>query len=269
MNPQFSHIRLIASDIDGTLLQGGRTAISERLFTQVRALKEQGIRFCAASGRQHGSLRKLFRPVEKEICYICENGAVVFSPEGEVLSRTPMEREAALRLSHRILEVPQFEVLISGAETSYLIPKSPDYVGHIRYFVGNDVTLIEKPEDIEEDILKVSAYCPDGALQYQESWREEWPQFAVALGGEKWLDCGTASKRDGILGLCKALGISPEDVLAFGDNYNDIPMLQAVGMPVAMEGGPEAVKSRFARRAACPEDFMEKTLGLGAEFVRK
>lgn len=92
MNPQFSHIRLTASDIDGTLLQGGRTEISERLFTQVRALKGQGIRFCAASGRQHGSLRKLFRPVEKEICYICENGAVVFSPEGEVLSRTPMER---------------------------------------------------------------------------------------------------------------------------------------------------------------------------------
>ena len=180
-----------------------------------------------------------------------------------------MEREAALRLSHRILEVPQFEVLISGAETSYLIPKSPDYVGHIRYFVGNDVTLIEKPEDIEEDILKVSAYCPDGALQYQESWRKEWPQFAVALGGEKWLDCGTASKRDGILGLCKALDIPPEAVLAFGDNYNDIPMLEAVGMPVAMEGGPEEVKSRFARRAACPEDFMEKTLGLGAEFVRK
>ena len=98
---------------------------------------------------------------------------------------------------------------------------------------------------------------------------QEWPQFQVALGGEKWLDCGTASKRDGILGLCKALDIPPEAVLAFGDNYNDIPMLEAVGMPVAMAGGPEEVKSRFARRAACPEDFMEKTLGLGAEFVRK
>ena len=147
----FSSIYLF-SDIDGTLLQGGRTEISERLFSQVQALKGQGIRFCAASGRQHGSLRKLFRPVEKEICYICENGAVIFSPEGEVLCRTPMEREAALRLSHRILEVPQFEVLISGAETSYLIPKSPDYVSHIRYFVGNDVTLIEKPEYLFVDM---------------------------------------------------------------------------------------------------------------------
>ena len=56
MNPQFSHIRLIASDIDGTLLQGGRTAISERLFTQVRALKGQGIRFCAAPAASTGSL---------------------------------------------------------------------------------------------------------------------------------------------------------------------------------------------------------------------
>ena len=46
-------------------------------------------------------------------------------------------------------------------------------------------------------------------------------------------------------------------------------MLEAVGMPVAMEGGPEAVKGLFSCRAACPEEFMEKTFGLGAEFVRK
>lgn len=261
MNVEFAHIRLIASDIDGTLLQKEATEISADLFDQVRALEQRGIRFCAASGRQHGSLRKLFRPVEAEIYYICENGAVVFSPEGKVLSRTPMDREAALRLSHRILEVPQFEVLISGAETSYLIPKSADYVDHIRYFVGNDVTITRAPEDIREDILKVSAYCPDGALQYQADWQAEWPQFQVALGGEKWLDCGTASKRDGILGLCEALGISPGEVLAFGDNYNDIPMLESVGMPVAMEGGPEAVRSRFPLRAKRPEEVIAQMLG--------
>ena len=260
MEPIFSNIRLIASDIDGTLLQNGRTEITPQLFSQVRALKERGIIFCAASGRQHGSLRKLFQPVEKEIYYICENGAIAFSPEGEVLSRTPMEREDALRLCHAILDVPQFEVLISGAETSYLIPKSPDYIDHIRYFIGNHVTLIQQPEDIKEDILKVSAYCPDGAIQYQEQWRKDWPQFAVALGGKLWLDCGKASKRDGILGLCSALGISPEQVCAFGDNYNDIPMLESVGMGIVMDGGPEDVRRRFALHAGCPEEMLEKLL---------
>ena len=95
MEPNFSNIRLIASDIDGTLLQNGRTEITPQLFSQVRALKERGIIFCAASGRQHGSLRKLFQPVETEIYYICENGAIAFSPEGEVGTYSRWFSEAA------------------------------------------------------------------------------------------------------------------------------------------------------------------------------
>ena len=49
-------IKLIASDIDGTLLQDGETAISQRFFTQARRLMEQGVAVCAASGRQYTSL---------------------------------------------------------------------------------------------------------------------------------------------------------------------------------------------------------------------
>ena len=260
MNPNLSAIRLIATDIDGTLIQNYDQGISGRFFAQVRTLNALGVKVCAASGRQHGSLRKLFAPVEKEIYYLCENGAVVFSPEGEVLSRTPMERQAALRLSHAILDVPHFEVLISGSETCYLIPKSPEYADHIRYVIGNNAAIVEKPEDIAEPIIKVSAYCPDGALQYQQAWREAWPQFQIALGGAKWLDCGTASKREGILGLCGALGIPPEAVCAFGDNYNDISMLRTVGFPVAMEGGQEAVRRQFPLHARCPEDWMEEII---------
>lgn len=254
-------IRLIASDIDGTLLQNGATAISDRLFAQVRALKKQGIYFCAASGRQHGSLKKLFAPVEKEIFFLCENGAICFDPEGKAVSKTPMDREKALVLSHEILDVPPFEVLISGAETSYLIPKSPDFVDHIRYFVGNHVTLLSAPEEIGEDILKVSAYCPDGALQYQEVWRARWPELQIALGGKLWLDCGVASKREGIAGICRYLDIDPSEVMAFGDNYNDLPMLSFVGHPYMMDGAQPELRGMFQNHAACPEDVIQKYCG--------
>lgn len=253
-------IKLIASDIDGTLLQNGASSISNQLFTQIRALKKQGIYFCAASGRQHGSLRKLFAPVEKEIFFLCENGAICFDPEGKAVSETPMDREKALALSHEILDVPQFEVLISGAETSYLIPKSPDFVDHIRYFVGNHVTLISAPEEIEEDILKVSAYCSDGALQYQEAWRARWPEFQIALGDAYWLDCMNSSKREGIAGICRHLHIRPSDVMAFGDNYNDLSMLSFVGHPYMMESAEPQLRALFPNHAACPEDVIADLL---------
>ncbi len=251
------NIRLVASDIDGTLLQNGSKEISKELFEEIRALSKRGIRFCAASGRQHKSLRDLFKPVEKEICFLCENGAICFDERSRVLSKTPIPRQTALGIAQEILDVSQFEVLISGAETSYLVPKSNSFVDHIRYFVGNHVTLIEKPEDIQEDILKVSAYCPDGALQYQQPWRDKWgSQVQIALGGSLWLDCGVASKREGILGICRSLGISPEEVMAFGDNYNDLPMLSSVGMPYLMENASEELKKMGFLRAGRPEDVI-------------
>ena len=55
-------IRLVCIDLDGTLLQYGKKNWGE-IFDQIRALHDQGIIFCPASGRQYASLRKLFAPV--------------------------------------------------------------------------------------------------------------------------------------------------------------------------------------------------------------
>ena len=56
-------IRLVCSDIDGTLLQYGKKELEGEIFEQIRALHQRGIWFCPASGRQYTSLRKLFAPV--------------------------------------------------------------------------------------------------------------------------------------------------------------------------------------------------------------
>ena len=56
-------IRLIACDIDGTLLRGTQREISPAVFREVVRLGKQGVRFCPASGRQYHSLRGLFAPI--------------------------------------------------------------------------------------------------------------------------------------------------------------------------------------------------------------
>ena len=150
-------IRLVASDIDGTLLQGGARALSDELFGLIRVLKKRGILFCAASGRQYRSMRALFAQAEDDIAYLCENGAIVYRG-GSVVSKLAMERADALALIGQIQAQEQCEVLISGADTSYLLPKHPDYVDHIRYFVGNHITRVKRAQDIPEDILKAVSY---------------------------------------------------------------------------------------------------------------
>ena len=60
-------IKLIASDLDGTLLQNGAQELNPEIYDLILALKERGIHFAAASGRQYASERNLFKPIADEI----------------------------------------------------------------------------------------------------------------------------------------------------------------------------------------------------------
>ena len=62
-------IRLIASDLDGTLL-GKDKKVPEEMFSLIGELKKKGILFAASSGRQYANIRRLFEPVKDEIAYI-------------------------------------------------------------------------------------------------------------------------------------------------------------------------------------------------------
>ena len=70
-------IRLICSDIDGTLLQYGKKELESEIFEQIRELHRRDILICPASGRQYTSLRKLFAPVADDGVCLCESGAGV------------------------------------------------------------------------------------------------------------------------------------------------------------------------------------------------
>lgn len=251
--------RLIVCDIDGTLLQGEERAVSPEIFRQIGRLAQKGIRFAPASGRQYSSLRRLFAPMADRLYYLCENGGAVFGPgdPGPLLASVPMERAAALALCRDILARQDCEVLISGANTSYLCPKGPDIIDHIRYFVGNNTAVLSAPEDVPEDILKVSAWCGNGTAEPEGDLVPRWGgTFRAAVAGAKWLDFGLADKGDGLRALCAALDIPPAEVMAFGDSWNDVPMLTLAGMPCLMEGAAPALKARFPRRCRRVEDVL-------------
>lgn len=70
-------IKFIASDLDGTLLLNGAQKVSDKLIPLIKDLRDEGIIFCAASGRQYPNLRRLFGEVADDMMYICENGSVI------------------------------------------------------------------------------------------------------------------------------------------------------------------------------------------------
>ena len=240
-------IRLIASDIDGTLLPYGEPAIPEDIFEEIRRLERRGILFCPASGRQYTSLRRLFAPVADKVPFLCENGAVVYGPgsPGPVLGKTVMERTQAERLCREIVAMRGVEVLISGQDTSYLCPKEKE-IRLVMEGKGNNVVLVPRPEDVPEDIVKVAAYCPDRIGETWKTLSRRWGgRFQTAVAGAEWVDFTVADKGTGLTRLCAALGVGLDEVMAFGDNFNDVPMLSAVGQPWLMEGADPDLKERF------------------------
>ena len=69
-------IKLIATDLDGTLLNGDRR-LPQGIFDAVMKLRANGVLFAPASGRQYANVKKLFSPVADDLLFICENGALV------------------------------------------------------------------------------------------------------------------------------------------------------------------------------------------------
>lgn len=256
-------IRLIASDMDGTLLQEYGAKCSDELFELICRLEEKGVCFVAASGRQYTNLQRLFAPVDDKMIYLCENGALVMR-QNRALVKRYFEDGLALELCHAVYEQPECEVLISGERTSYLIPKQSSFVTYIRDEVGNDITVIDKPECISEPILKVSFYTKrqyrDGATQaLQERFGD---RCQVMTSGNEWVDFAPFGTNKGLIleELGKQLGIESEEMAAFGDNENDRSMLELVGHPYIMENCNPSIRNIPGARCRRVETELQKIL---------
>ncbi len=258
-------IKLIASDIDGTLLPYGQKELNPRLFPLIERLWARGVLFCPASGRQYHSLRRLFAPIADHLAYLCENGAILYGPGPEetapVLARTPMPREEALALAEEMCSTPlPGHVVITAGNMSYLLRGSP-FLEPFRRHTGNRITQVDAFSQIDEPILKVSVYGEEGPDPWQAVLAPRWAErFHMAKAGAGWLDFTLSDKGSGLRQLCSALRLTPEETAAFGDNYNDVAMLDYAGAAYLMEGSDPALKARFPRHCASVEDTLEEML---------
>ena len=232
-------IRLIASDVDGTLLQGSSREIPDTLFPLIRKLRAHGILFAACSGRQYANLRNLFAPVADEIGYICENGSLVVW-ENQIIAQDNVEPEPAHALLRKILTLPGCEALLSGVHTSYTQPKDPAFVTYLREHVGNRTTVVTDLCSVQDDYIKLSLYRKSGVdHELAKEFTEFAPYLIPVIGRGSWMDFlrENSSKGTAMDSLCKHLNISIQDTVAFGDNENDLPLVGHTGCLYAMEQG--------------------------------
>lgn len=239
-----SKIKLVASDLDGTILLNGAQKVDESLLEAVSELVKKGIIFAPASGRQWVSLERLFQPVSDKLLFIADNGAIV-KYKGETLVKTPLERELAMEVIRFAYEETNCEVLVSGEDTAYIKPKTEAYHYRMTKVVNYKTAEVSDFADIKEDILKVAICDMSGIENSQaEFFRHFAKDAAVTVSGDMYLDVMSkeVSKGDAMRKVQQKLGISPDECMAFGDNYNDCEMLDAVVHSYVMENAVPDVK---------------------------
>lgn len=239
-------IKTVVSDFDGTIIRLGELYPPKEFYGVVNDLLEKGYFFIAASGRQYANLRRMLSPIEQEIAYITENGCLVMYQD-KIVHKEVIEENLVQQLILEFDNQETAEFLISGVDTSYVVPKNSIYADKLEFEVKNNVTRLKSFQEIKGDILKISFYFSNGIPKEVEAYFHEKydAQLEIVDAGNGWLDCNPkgSGKGPALRKLAEQLNLNLEEMVAFGDSENDISMLNTVGVSFAMSHAKPHVKA--------------------------
>ncbi|NLJ31470.1 MAG: HAD family phosphatase [Clostridiales bacterium] len=242
-------IRLIASDMDGSLLDEHKQIPAE-FFEIFPLLRKKGISFVVASGRSYCTLKQNFGPVSGQIDYICDNGAHLVHNGRAIV--TPLPPDLLKELIEQCDKLQGAQVLLCGRNGTYHKPYSHEFDDAInRYYINQKP--VDNLTEIDDEIFKIAIYDRRGSENYIYPVLHGYfgESLSMQIGGEKWMDimCRGVNKGAALKKIQDAEGILFEETMAFGDYYNDIELLNNAYYSFAMENSAPDMK-RHARFVA-------------------
>lgn len=238
-------IKLIATDIDGTLVKDGASTLPEGMAETIAALMDKGIVFVAASGRSLISLERLFYPIKERIYYAACNGTQTGTYKNLMFAEN-LDKKLLKELIEDIRQYENTVPFLTNADTMYSDTEDEELLTWLAEGYQENITRVQDIARMPDEFVKLSVY--DKSLRSGETFRgfrEKWQGLvSTATAGSMWLDVyksgvnkGTAIKR-----LQEHLGITPEETMAFGDQQNDIEMLKAAYHSYAVANALPQVK---------------------------
>lgn len=252
-------IRLVASDIDGTLIKDSTPDLYPEMAEAIKKMAERNILFCAASGRQYHSIKNVFRNVGEDIVFIAENGAQIRYKEKDI-RLIPMKRKYVEEIVRQIREYDAIcDFAVSTPDGCLLETENKAFVDLLTYGYRNKFTLVKDVLETDAEIMKIAVYQKDSIRELGEKilipqWEDK---VKACMSGEEWVDFMDLSvdKGKALSFIQEYFQISKEETMAFGDNNNDIGMMEAAGESYAVENAREEVKA--AAKHIC-SSYLEK-----------
>lgn len=248
--------RMVFCDLDSTLLDSEKH-MSDRTRRALRGLAGYGIGFVPSTGRSVAGIPREVIELSGARYAITADGATVcrLARDGHMdLRVSEIPRDAVIDLLNLVGPSPSYIDLFSGGEAYVergemckldnfgLLPGDVSYIRSVRH--ETDITLVDFVEE-GRPVERLTVFYADEAMRDAVyGYSQERGDLACFTSQRTNIEitAAEASKGNALLWLCGHLGISAEESIAFGDSLNDVSMLRAAGLGVAMANADEGVR---------------------------
>lgn len=247
------HYQAVAFDMDGTLLTQDKLILAET-EAAIRQILAKGIKVVLVTGRHHSVVYPYYYQLNLRDPVVCCNGTYLYDfNHSRALNAHPMPKESALQLLALVQKFGVHTLIYTSEQMTYEVEDThlTSLLAWINSLPPHIQPKLQKVEDFKQTILtasriyKFATSCKDvptlqrfsqevlSLAQFECEW--SWVNRAdVALKGN--------SKGNGLAAWAEQQNIALENIVAFGDSYNDLSMLRRVGLGIAMGNGEDEVK---------------------------
>jgi len=253
-------IRIIALDLDGTLLNSDKQ-LSPRNERALRLAAEKGIEIVPTTGRFHGAMPEVIRNLPFVNYVITINGAQVYDVRNDrAIARAEIPWQQAVEIMAYLDTLPTVYDCFQGnaawmtAElkaraSEYLF--NPHYVKMVRELRQPVTDLKYFVKTRRRGVQKIQFFLKDLDLRKEllATLGTRFSDVAVSssIDNNIEINCAAAQKGLALGQLADVLGIPMEQTMSFGDGLNDLSMIRAAGIGVAMENAVDEVKAAADR----------------------
>ena len=248
--------RMIAADIDGTLLNPARE-LEQETIEAARKCMERGAYFVLSSGRMPPALKPIAQALKVNAPAVCYNGgAVVDLLSGETLYSTPVPLELAREIAKECEKLGLY--LHAFVHGSYIVPYYCSLTKSYEQLCGVKAKVVNGKisENLDEAPMKLLVLdTPAGAAKALPMLRAKFEGRASLMHSQShMIECVdiNTSKAGALEFLRDRLGVARSETCAFGDGQNDLDMLDWAAYPYVMGNAPDSVKQHSPRFMIAP-----------------
>ncbi|MDR1567247.1 MAG: Cof-type HAD-IIB family hydrolase [Streptococcaceae bacterium] len=250
-------VRLIATDMDNTLLTS-KGELPPNFKQTVFDLVATGREFVIASGRPLYTLKSIFYDCQDMLSLIGDNGAVI-SHKGELIDKRLLAVKDYQEMVHFVLNQTDGVPIICGVDAAVIAKEHREYEPYFRKFYS-EMIFVDDLTTVDVSANKFTIFFPnhDSTLHFENVIGPAFSvRFSVAVSDVMWIDIMNVGVNKGVAleTLGKYLEISPAEMMAFGDTYNDIQMLQAVKYSYLVANAGEEMRQYAKFETASNDEY--------------